>query len=65
VPTPTEIDRSLQKLEGMAREKGVVVGVVNALPVSLDRLSLWAKSAESRGFVLVPISAAAIKPKAS
>ena len=65
VPTPTEIDRSLQKLEGMAREKGVVVGVVNALPVSLDRLSLWAKSAESRGFVLVPISAAAITPKAS
>jgi polysaccharide deacetylase 2 family uncharacterized protein YibQ len=49
----------------MAREKGVVVGVVNALPVSLERLSLWAKSAETRGFVLVPISAAAIKPKAS
>jgi polysaccharide deacetylase 2 family uncharacterized protein YibQ len=49
----------------MAREKGVVVGVVNALPVSIDRLAVWAKSAESRGFVLVPISVAAVKPKAS
>jgi uncharacterized protein len=65
VPTPTEIDRALLKLEGMARDKGVAVGVVNALPVSIERLSLWAKSAESRGFVLVPITAVAVKPKAS
>jgi polysaccharide deacetylase 2 family uncharacterized protein YibQ len=65
VPTPTEIDRALLKLEGMARDKGVAVGVVNALPVSIDRLAMWAKSAESRGFVLVPITAVAVKPKAS
>jgi uncharacterized protein len=65
VPTPSEIDGALLKLEAAARDKGVAVGVVNALPVSIDRLAQWVKSAETRGFVLVPISAAAVKPKAS
>ena len=59
------IDRALARLEGLARDKGVAVGIVNALPVSVDRLALWAKSAESRGFVLVPITAVAVKAKAS
>jgi polysaccharide deacetylase 2 family uncharacterized protein YibQ len=65
VPTPNEIDRALGRLEGMARDAGIAVGVASALPVSIARIANWAKSAEARGFVLVPISAAAIKPKST
>jgi hypothetical protein len=64
VPTPNEIDRALMRLETMARDGGIAVGVATALPVSIARLAKWAKSAESRGFLLVPISAAVAKPKA-
>ena len=65
VPTPDEIDRALARLETIARESGLAVGVATALPVSVARLSNWAKTIEARGFILVPISAAATKPKAS
>jgi uncharacterized protein len=64
VSTPTEIDRALSRLETMAKDKGFVVGEASALPISIDRLSQWAKSVESRGFVLVPITAVAVKTKA-
>jgi uncharacterized protein len=65
VPTPAEVDRALSRLESIARDKGIAVGIANALPVSIDRLTQWVKSAEARGFVLVPITAAATKPKAT
>ena len=65
VPTPVEIDRALSRLEAMARETGVAIGVASALPVSIARIAQWAKNAEARGFLLVPISAAAVKPKSS
>jgi uncharacterized protein len=63
VPTPTEIDQALGRLEMAAREHGVAVGVASALPVSLDHIALWAKTAESNGFLLVPITAVALKGK--
>lgn len=63
VPTPTEIDRALSRLEAMARERGSAVGVASALPVAIERLVRWSKTLESRGFVLVPISAIATKAK--
>jgi polysaccharide deacetylase 2 family uncharacterized protein YibQ len=63
VPTPNEIDRALLRLETMARDNGLAVGVASALPVSLARIAKWAKSADSRGILLVPISAAVTKPK--
>jgi uncharacterized protein len=65
VPTPLEIDRALAKLESVARETGIAVGIASALPVSIDRLTRWMKTAENRGFVLVPITAAAQKAKSS
>jgi uncharacterized protein len=65
VPSAGDIDRALVRLEAMARENGVAVGFVSALPVSIERISLWAKTAESRGFTLAPISAAAARTKAS
>jgi polysaccharide deacetylase 2 family uncharacterized protein YibQ len=65
VTTPAHIDRALTRLEAAARERGVAVGVASAVPVSIERIAQWAKAAEARGVVLVPISAVAIKPKSS
>jgi polysaccharide deacetylase 2 family uncharacterized protein YibQ len=64
VPTPTEIDRALGRLEMAGRERGVAVGVASALPVSIEQIAKWAKSAASRGLLLVPITAT-IKGKQS
>jgi polysaccharide deacetylase 2 family uncharacterized protein YibQ len=65
VPTPAAIDAALVRLESLARERGTAVGVAKASPAAIDRLSQWAKTAESRGIALVPISAIANKPKSS
>lgn len=59
VPTAKEIDRALDRLEMIAREHGFAVGMASALPVAIDRLAAWAKAAEGRGLLLVPISAIA------
>ena len=64
-PTAPHIDRALARLEALAKERGIAVGSASALPVSIDRIAAWAKSAESRGIVLVPISTVAAKPNAS
>jgi uncharacterized protein len=63
VPTPDEIDRALGRLEMAARERGVAVGIASGLPVSIDRIAKWAKAADSRGLLLVPITAVALKAK--
>ncbi len=65
VPTPAEIDHALGRLEMAARERGVAVGVSSALPVSIEQIAKWAKAAESRGLLLVPITAVALKAKQS
>jgi len=57
VPTSTEIDRAIARLEKTAQERGAAVGMANALPVTIDRIANWAKTAESRGILLVPITA--------
>jgi polysaccharide deacetylase 2 family uncharacterized protein YibQ len=64
-PTAAEIDGALAKLEAMARERGVAVGVATALPISIQRISTWAKAVTGRGITLVPISAVANKSKQS
>jgi hypothetical protein len=65
VATPTHIDRALAQLEALAREHGSAVGIAQALPASIERIAQWAKAAEARGIVLVPITAIAMKPKSS
>jgi polysaccharide deacetylase 2 family uncharacterized protein YibQ len=65
VATPSEIDRALVRLEATARENGAAVGMATALPVSIDRLTQWAKSVGDRGFVLVPITAIVAKTKSA
>jgi len=63
VPTATEIDRALGRLETIARERHLAVGIASALPVSIVQIAKWAKSAQSRGVLIVPITAAALKDK--
>jgi polysaccharide deacetylase 2 family uncharacterized protein YibQ len=64
-PTAAAIDSALGRLEAIARERGLAIGTASALPVSIDRIAQWAKAAESRGLILVPISAVPVKPKSS
>lgn len=65
VPSNAELDRALARLEAIARESGSAVGIARALPLSIERLAQWAKQAEGRGIVLVPITAIAAKAKPS
>ena len=65
VPTPTEIDRALNKLESAARERGVAVGTASALPVSIERIGAWTKTLGDRGILLVPLTTAMLKSKSS
>src|SRR5262249_60220216 len=59
LPTAADVERALGRLEIMARERGVAVGIAGALPVAIERIAKWVKSAEGRGLLLVPISAVA------
>jgi uncharacterized protein len=65
VPTPSEIDRALAKLEALAKERGIAVGVASALPISIERISVWGRTLESRGLLLVPLTTAMLKSKSS
>jgi polysaccharide deacetylase 2 family uncharacterized protein YibQ len=65
VPSAADIDRALGRLEAIARERGVAVGFANALPISIERIAKWAKAAESRGVLLVPITAVVAKARSS
>jgi hypothetical protein len=49
----------------MARTSGSAVGLATAVPGTIARISVWAKSIESRGFVLVPVTMIAAKAKSS
>jgi polysaccharide deacetylase 2 family uncharacterized protein YibQ len=65
-PNRQRIDQKLGALEGIARERGSALGYAGeATPVLLDRLAAWAGSLESRGSVLVPVSALIRRPDAT
>ena len=63
VPTPIEINKTLSRLEAIAKERGTAIGVASALPVSIEYIGAWAKQIESRGFILVPLTTAMLKSK--
>lgn len=62
-PSAAEIDRALAKLEAQAKERGNAIGVASALPVTIERLSSWAKQLDNRGVLLVPLTTAMLKSK--
>jgi hypothetical protein len=63
VPTAVEIDRTLAKLEGLAKERGTAVGIASALPISIERIGVWIKTLEARGIMLVPLTTVMLKSK--
>jgi uncharacterized protein len=65
VPTAVEIDRALARLENLAKERGTAVGIASALPISIERIAVWAKALESHGIMLVPLTTVMLKPKSS
>jgi uncharacterized protein len=60
-----DIDAALARLEAVARQKGSAIGYAAAYPISVDRISRWAKAAEARGITLVPVSALATSGRRS
>lgn len=56
--TPGGIDAALVKLEAIARDKGVAIGMASAFPASLAKIGRFARAAEADGLVLIPLSAA-------
>ncbi len=65
VPTAMEIDRTLTKLESIARERGTAIGTASALPVSIERIGAWIKTLNDKGILLVPLTTAMLKSKSS
>jgi uncharacterized protein len=58
---PDGIDGALVKLEAIARDKGLAIGMASALPDSLEKIGRFARAAQARGLVLIPLSAAITK----
>jgi polysaccharide deacetylase 2 family uncharacterized protein YibQ len=50
------IDRELAKLEELSRKRGLAVGSASALPLTVERISRWARTLAERNILLVPVS---------
>jgi polysaccharide deacetylase 2 family uncharacterized protein YibQ len=53
-----QIEKQLENLEQIARNKGVAVGIASAFPTTVRTLAAWIPLARERGVALVPASAA-------
>lgn len=51
------IDKRLADLERIARFTGTAIGIGYPYPVTMERISVWARSLNRKGLVLAPISA--------
>ena len=56
-PSRAAILEQLATLEARATDSGQAIGVISALPISVQTLSEWAADAGNRGFAIVPVSA--------
>jgi len=56
-PARGPIMDQLKALEAKALDKGKAIGVISGLPISVQTLAEWAKTAQDRGFTIVPVSA--------
>jgi uncharacterized protein len=55
---PEAIEAALARLEAIARDKGVAIGIASALPPSIAIIGRFARALEARGIALIPLSAA-------
>jgi uncharacterized protein len=56
-PARAPILEQLAALEAKAREQGSAIGVISALPVSVQTIAEWARGLEEKGILIVPASA--------
>jgi polysaccharide deacetylase 2 family uncharacterized protein YibQ len=56
-PTPQAISNALNMLEEEAKATGLAVGTGSGLEITIDTLKDWAKEANERGVILVPVTA--------
>lgn len=56
-PARASILSALASLEARAMETGGAIGIVSALPISVQTVSDWARELDARGIALVPASA--------
>lgn len=56
-PARTSILSALDSLEAEALENGSAIGIVSALPISIQAISEWSASLDGKGIALVPASA--------
>ena len=61
---PDDIDAALTRLEGLARSRGMAIGVASGLPATVERIARFTRGLENRGVMLVPVSALAARPDA-
>ena len=52
------IEAKLKELEEIARREGIAIGTGAGLDLTIETVAEWARRLESRGFLLVPVSAA-------
>lgn len=55
----TAIQTRLVALEQIATRRGFAVGIATATPLSIEQLRQWSDTLESKGIILVPVSAIA------
>lgn len=56
-PARAPILAALSDLEQQARDKGYAIGIISALPVSVEAVTEWARGLGERGIEIVPASA--------
>lgn len=56
-PTPESIAAALELLEGEARTNGFAIGTGSGLEVTVESVKEWAAQLQTKGILLVPISA--------
>ena len=65
-PDRDSIDAKLAQIEQQARDTGVAVGLATRLrPVTVERITAWARGLDGRGINLVPVSALVPPPRAA
>lgn len=56
-PARASILSALDRLEAQALEQGTAIGIISALPISIQSVSEWVAGLDAKGIALVPASA--------
>jgi Uncharacterized protein conserved in bacteria len=56
-PARASILSALASLETQAIQSGSAIGIVSALPISVQAVAEWARELDAKGIALVPVSA--------